>query len=262
MRRRTGAGAGASVLALVVTACSGGVERGSGSGTSPERPGGEVLVYGCNPQGPLVAGNTAEGCGGNVLSTMTSQLIHYDSETAEPENDIAGSIRTEDNQHFTVALKSGYTFGDGTEVQAHNFVDAWNYVSYAPNGQQNSYFFAPIEGYADLQCPDPDCTNDPKAAQMSGLKVVDDHTFTITTTEKVANLPLRLGYAGFAPQPDSFFDDPEAFGKNPVGAGPYMLDHWTQNEEIVVVRNPHYSGEWPGKLDRIAFKIFQDLDAA
>ena len=147
-------------------------------------------------------------------------------------------------------------------MQAHNFVDAWNYTSYAPNGQQNSYFFAPIEGYADLQCPEPDCAKDPEATRMSGLEVVDDHTFTITTTEKVANLPVRLGFTGFAPQPDSFFDDPEAFGKNPVGAGPFMLDHWTRSEEIVVVRNPSYSGDWPGRLDRITFRVFQDLDAA
>jgi oligopeptide transport system substrate-binding protein len=36
---------------------------------------------------------------------------------------------------------------------------------------------------------------------MSGLKVVDDHTFTIKTTEKVSNLPVRVGYSAFAPLP-------------------------------------------------------------
>ena len=262
MRGRAGAGAGALALAVVIAACSGSADGGSGSDTGSTAPGDGVVVHACDPQGPLVAGDTAEICGANVLSTLTSQLIHYDSDTAEPENDIAESITTEDNQHFTVALTPGYTFSDGTEVLAHNFVDAWNYTGYGPNAQVNSYFFEPIEGYADLQCSEPDCASDPKATQMSGLEVVDDHTFTITTTEKVANLPVRLGYTGFAPQPDSFFDDPEAFGKNPVGAGPFLLDHWTENEEIVVVRNPHYSGGWPGTLDRITFAIFQDLDAA
>ncbi len=262
MRGRVAAAAGVSALALLVAACSGGAGSSNGSGTSSAPPGGEIVVNGCEPQGPLVAGDTAEVCGGNVLSTLTSQLVHYDSVTAEPENDIAESITTDDNQHFTVTLRPGYTFSDGTEVKARNFVDAWNYTGYAPNGQRNSHFFAPIEGYADLQCPEPDCVEDPKATRMSGLEVVDDHTFTITTTEKVANLPVRLGYTGFAPQPDSFFEDPQAFGKNPVGAGPFMFDHWTRSEEIVVMRNPSYSGDWPGRLDRITFRIFQDLDAA
>ena len=59
---------------------------------------------------------------------------------------------------------------------------------------------------------------------MTGLKVVDDHTFTIKTTEKVSNLPVRLGYSAFAPLPDSFFTDPKAFGEKPIGAGPFKLD--------------------------------------
>lgn len=261
MLRTAGAGACASMLLVIVVACSGDADSGD-AGTGSGQPGGQIVVNGCEPQVSLIAGNTAEVCGGNVLSTLTAQLVHYDSDTAAPQNDIAESITTDDSRHFTVTLRPGYLFSDGTEVQAHNFVDAWNYTSYAPNGQQNSYFFSPIEGYDDLQCPDPDCAKAPKATQLSGLKVVDDHTFTITTTETIATLPLRLGFGGFAPQPDSFFEDPEAFGKSPVGAGPFMLERWSASGEIVVVRNPRYSGRWPGHVDRITFKIFQDLDAA
>ena len=56
---------------------------------------------------------------------------------------------------------------------------------------------------------------------MSGLKVVDDTTFTIKTSDKVSNLPVRLGYTVFAPLPDSFFADPggvrgEADRRRPV----------------------------------------------
>ena len=59
---------------------------------------------------------------------------------------------------------------------------------------------------------------------MSGLKVVDDTTFTIETTEPVSNLPVRLGYSAFAPLPDSFFADPKAFEEKPIGAGPFKFD--------------------------------------
>ena len=77
----------------------------------------------------------------------------------------------------------------------------------------NSYFFAPIEGYDDLQCGADEegartaRAEGPKTEKMSGLKVVDDTTFTIKTSEKVSNLPVRLGYTAFAPLPDSFFSD-------------------------------------------------------
>ena len=76
-----------------------------------------------------------ETCGGNVIDAVFSKLVHYDAETAKPENDIAESIETTDNQNFTVKLKPGYKFHDGTEVKAKNFVDAWNYAAYGPNAQ-------------------------------------------------------------------------------------------------------------------------------
>ncbi len=126
--------------------------------------------------------------------------------------------RLQDNKLFTVKLKP-YKFHDGTEVKAKNFVDAWNYTAYGPNGQANSYFYGPVAGYADTQCPDADCKQKPKAKTMSGLKVVDDKTFTIQTTEPVSNLPVRLGYSAFAPLPDSFFADQRPSRRSRSGPG-------------------------------------------
>src|SRR5207342_2522857 len=157
---------------------------------------------------------------------------------------------------------------DGTEVKAKNFVDAWNWGAYGPNGNLNSYFFEPIQGFADLQCGtdskgDADCEGkSPKAKEMSGLKVVDDHTFTIKTTDKVSNMPVRLGYSAFAPLPDSFFSDPKAYGEHPIGAGPFKFDSWTKNTEIKLSKFADYSGKFGGKLDGVTFKIYQDEDAA
>lgn len=73
----------------------------------------------------------------------------------------------------------------------------------------------PFDGFADVQCGDADCKQKPKAETMSGLKVVDDTTFTIKTSDKVSNLLTRLGYSAFAPQPQAFFDNPETFGRSP-----------------------------------------------
>ena len=254
---RTVAVAAMSAVALFAAGCGGGDEGDDTTDTpAAGAEGGEIVTDGCTPENPLVAGNTAETCGGNILDTMTAKLVHYDTETAEPENDIAESIETEDNQNFTVKIKQGYMFSDGTEVTANSFVDAWNYTAYGPNGQTGSYFFTPIEGYADVSA------EDAETEEMSGLEVVDDYTFTITTSEKVSNLPIRLGYTAFAPQPESFFEDPEAFGKAPVTAGAYKFDSWTEGQSIVVVKNPDYSGDFPGKLDKITWKIYQDQDAA
>ena len=248
-------------LALVATACGGG-------GTAPEpgaedpagQAGGEVVVAGCTPQNALIPGNTSEACGGDIIDAMTSKLVRYNTENAAPENDIAESIETTDNKLFTVKLKP-YKFHDGTDVKAKNFVDAWNFTAYGPNGQTGSYFYAPIAGYADVACPDADCKEKPKAKTMSGLKVVDDTTFTIQTSEPVSNLPVRLGYSSFAPLPDSFFTDQKAFEAKPIGAGPFKLET-KSNTEYVFTKFAEFSGETKASVDKLTFRVYQDPAAA
>ena len=261
---RTVAVAVMSAAALLAAGCGSGDSDG---GTSSEgKAGGEITIRGCNPENPLIPSNTTETCGGNIIDAFAAKLVHYNAEDAKPEMDIAESIETTDNQNFTVKLKSGYKFQDGTEVKAKNFVDAWNYAAAAKNAQASGYFMEPIEGYGDTQCTgtaeDP-CTDGPaKSETMTGLAVVDDHTFTIKTSEKVSNLPVRLGYSAFSPLPDSFFKDPKAFGEKPIGAGPYQVESWTKNQSVVLKKFADYSGKFGGNLDTITFKIYQDSDAA
>jgi oligopeptide transport system substrate-binding protein len=271
MRGRTRGIAAAAItsLALVVTACGGG---GGGTaeqpgGEAPPAQGGEIAIRSCTPQNPLIPANTNEVCGGNLLDAILAKLIHYNSENAAPELDIAQSIETTDNQNFTVKLKPGYKFHDGTEVKAKNFVDAWNWDAYGPNGNLNAYFFEPIDGFTDLQCGtnadgESDCEGKPaKAKTMTGLKVVDDHTFTIKTSSKVSNLQVRLGYTAFAPLPDSFFADPKAFGQKPIGAGPFKLDAKTDTE-MVISKFADYSGQFKPNVDKVTFRIYNDDGAA
>jgi oligopeptide transport system substrate-binding protein len=260
----------ARVIALAAIAATG-LMVSACSGTAPAGSGSAITVRGCTPENPLIGTSTNEVCGGNVLDAITAKLVHYNADTAAPELDIAQSIETTDAINFTVKLNKGYKFSDGTEVKAKNFVDAWNWGAYGPNGQLNSYFFEPIEGYADLQCGtdaegNSDCTGKPaKTDKMSGLAVVDDYTFTIKTTSPTSNLEVRLGYTAFMPQPDSFFADTsegkKTFGDAPVGAGPYKLTSKTDTE-MVLEKNAGYSGKNKGSVDKVTFKIYNDTNAA
>lgn len=254
--------AGVAVLALLATSCS---SPGTGSSAAPAqgKSGGSIIVRGCTPENPLIAGNTSEVCGGNLIDAVAAKLVHYDTKTAAPQNDIAQKIETTDNKVFTVTLNKGYKFSDGTEVKAKNFVDAWNYTAYGPNGQQSGHFFESFKGFQELQCADEKCSTPPATDKMSGLVIKDDYTFTIETTEPVSNLPVRLGYSAFAPQPDAFFKDPksDAFGKQPIGAGPYKITSNTPTE-IVLEKNPEYSGKNAGNVDKITYRIYAEAAPA
>jgi len=248
--KRVIVGAVCAALALSFTACSGGGATG-----------GTISVRGCTPQEGLIGGTTQEVCGGHVLDAVTARLIHYDPKTGDPVMDIATSIDVNaDATVFTVHMKKGYLFSDGTEVKAHNFVDAWNYMSYTPNGMSQATFYQPIAGWDDLQCTGDGCT--PASDKMSGLAVIDDYTFTITTSSPTSNLVVRLGYTAFNPEPDAFFSgDKTAFGKMPIGAGPYKVTANTSTD-ITMERRTDYSGKWAGHVDTIDYRIYNDMNAA
>lgn len=261
---RLGAVAGAAIVLplLLLAGCTSGVPT-PGSDASPgvtAQPveGGTVTIRGCSPQRPLVPGNTAEACGGDLVDATAAMLVRYDTETGVAENDIAESITTTDNRTHTVRIKPGYLFQDGTEVRASSFVDAWNHTAYAPNRQVNAPFFASTSGFADVH---PTHGGPPTSRTMSGLRVIDDHTFTITLAEPVADLDLRLGYRAFAPLPDAFFADPDSFMKAPVAAGPYQVSG-VSDGLVTLRRFAQYSGATPGHVDEVRVRMYGNVDSA
>ncbi|WP_454118607.1 peptide ABC transporter substrate-binding protein [Microbacterium lacticum] len=249
MKRTKIALAGVALLVaggLALTGCS-----GSGSG-SPSASGGNstaiIKTNGSEPANPLIPTNTNEVGGGKILDETFAGLVYYDAKGA-PQNDMAESITVDDAQNLTVKLKKGQKFTDGTEVQAHNFIDAWNYGALQSNAQLNSYFFEDIEGFENNAGADGQAGTDDDlyGAQgpMSGLKEVDDYTFTIALNKPASDFALRLGSTAFYPLPDAAFEDMDAFGQNPIGNGPYKFagdDAWQHDVQVSLVKNEDYTG--------------------
>lgn len=267
-------------LALVAAACGDGDDAATGDDAedtgeetaeeTAEATGGEYSVYICEPES-LTPTNTNEVCGAEVLNALFTGLVDYDPGTSEPllgdesERAVAESIESEDQQTWTITLKDGFTFHDGTPVTAQSFVDSWNYGAYGPNAQGNSYFLASVEGYEDLQCGttdegEADCeTSPPAAEEMSGLVASDDQTLEVTLAEPFSQFPLTVGYTAFYPMPESFFEDPEAFNEAPVGNGPFQMDgEWQRNQQVNVVRYDDHPA--PPNADAVEFRIYADVN--
>jgi oligopeptide transport system substrate-binding protein len=220
----------AAAGALVLTGCTSGGSEPTEAAGDPEAI---ITTNGSEPQNPLIPTNTTETGGGKIVTSLFAGLVSYTAE-GDIELDVAESIESEDKQSWTVKLKEGQTFTDGTPVTANSFVDAWNFGAKYSNAQSASYFFDNIEGFS--------YTED---SELTGLNVEDDLTFTVDLIAPEADWPLRLGYTAYYPLPESAFEDMEAFGENPIGNGPYMFaaeDAWTHEEKIDLVTNPDYDG--------------------
>ncbi|WP_433828407.1 peptide ABC transporter substrate-binding protein [Actinoplanes sp. CA-015351] len=255
---------GATAIALLAAGCGSG-DSDESSGTS------NTVVIGIAEPQHLIPSNTTESNGAEVLNSLFYPLVDFDAKN-NPTPVAAESITADKtNTTWTVKLKPGFTFHNGEPVIAQNYVDAWNYGAYGPNGQGGSYFFSSIAGYADLQSEDPDgeegpkTAPDPKAKKLSGLKAVDDSTLEIKLAAPFASFASLLGYTVFYPLPKAAFSADgviaEGFEDAIIGNGPFkMKGKWEHDAQVVVEKVADFKGQVP-KVDGITWKIYQD-DAA
>ncbi len=257
MRWMRGWPAFAAVVMLVAASlagCGGGV-------LSPEL----VVVNGGEPPNPLIPTGTNDSLGGRILDRLFAGLVSYDA-AGKPSPEVAQSVETTDNINYRIILKPGWKFTDGSPVTAHSFIDAWNYGALSTNAQLQQSFFSPIAGYDEVA----GLTGDgkPTRTTMSGLQVVNDLEFDVRLKAPTVDFTLRLGHNAFYPLPDMAFRDMAAFGRNPVGNGPYELADgpdgpaWEHNVKIDLKPNPDYHGNRKPHNKGLRFEFYANLDTA
>jgi len=250
--------AGIALLAagtLALAGCAGGSNPDS---SGKPAAGGDasaiIKTNGSEPENPLIPTNTNEVGGGKILDSIFAGLAYYDGKGALV-NDMAEEIKVDSPTKLTVTLKKGQKFTDGTEVKADNFIKAWDYGAQLSNKQLNQSWFSDIVGFStDADSP------------LTGLKKVDDTTFTIELSSPVAaDFATRLGYSAFYPLPDVAFKDMAAFGEKPIGNGPYKLaegEAWKHGVSIDLVKNDDYQGGRKVQNGGLTITFYSSLDAA
>ncbi len=245
-----------AVGAMALTACSSG---SGGNGEKTQSNGGGdasaiIRVNGSEPQNPLLPSDTNEVGGGKILDSIFAGLAYYDG-NGKLVNDMAESIKVDDPTDLTITIKKGEKFTNGQELTADSFIKAWQYGALLSNKMLSQSWFADIEGFSDA-----------KDSPLTGLKKVDDYTFTVKLNAPVAtDWSQRLGYSAFYPLPDVAFDDMKSFGEHPIGNGPYKLQSdsaWQHDVQIDLVKNDQYTGGRQAKNGGLTIVFYTTQDAA
>lgn len=243
----------ACAVAMLLSGC------GSTGGDAANTADANIInVYASEPQKTFIPANINETGGGKPADMMFARLVSFDSK-GNASNEIAESVTpNEDSTIYTIKLKD-WKFSDGSDVTAESFTKAWSWSANLTNAMLNSSFFQTIKGYDELQV---EGLNGDE--QLEGLQVVDDKTFTVELSAPDSAFGLKIGYTAFAPLPESFYDDPEAFGENPKDGctGPYVFSSWEHNSQISMTKNPDYNGNRPAQNEGLNFKIYTSDTAA
>lgn len=223
-----------------------------------------ITVNGSEPQNPLIPTATNETGGGDPIQNLFAGLVAYNADGSFV-NEVAESIEPdEESKVWTVKLKD-WKFTDGTPVTSESFVKAWNYGADPVNQHLGAYFFYPIAGTDDGGYT-------PEGADgISGLKIIDDKTFTIELKKSESDFPLRLGYSSYFPLPEAAYGPDgkitKEYGEAPIGNGPYKLAEsgWQHDVQIALVPNEDYDGAHKPANGGLTFKFYagdNGLDAA
>jgi ABC-type transport system substrate-binding protein len=231
--------------ALMLTACSGGKSTGEGGQAKPAdspKAAKTQLVYaqagGVNNL-DTIPGPTTYPAGYEVSMMIYEGLVTFDDQmTIQPQ--LAESWKvSDDGLTWTFKLKSGVKFHDGTDFNAEAAKKVLDRLVDPKRNPANRTMWDPI---TEVKAVDPTTlqiiTKTPHGVLLNALAHGTGGMFSPTAQEKAG----------------------DQFGLKPIGTGPYKLEKFTPNQEVVLTRNDQYWGTKPA-YEKVDFKAVPDAAA-
>ncbi|MDY0983578.1 ABC transporter substrate-binding protein [Microbacterium sp. CFBP9023] len=166
-------------------------------------------------------------------------LVDLDPVTQEAAPALAADLPTQvDDTTYEIDLREGATFQNGDPVTAEDVVFSYERVL---NPDNNSLFRTFID-FVDT------------------VTAVDEDTVQITTDYPFSLINERLGVVKIVPKA-VVEADPEGFGANPVGSGPYSLVSAVPEDKLVFERYDDYNGPHPALAAGMNWNLLSDASA-
>ena len=238
----------AMAVFLIAGACGGGDDGGRSQGIvtttvqdeGKPTPGGSVsMALEAESTGWQPCVDSHSEAGTMVMMAIYDPLVAR-ADSGEEEPYLAESVTPNDDlTKWTVKLRPGVTFHDGTKLTAAVLKDNFD------NGTKA----------AGSRCAG-------AAEPITSVEVVDDLTATYALKSPFSPFPSLLsGPIGWPFSPANAKARGEDVSANPVGTGPFVFTSWQRDSSLVVQKNPTYWRDGLPYLDQITFKPIPDEDA-
>jgi oligopeptide transport system substrate-binding protein len=202
-----------------------------------------------------------------VLTSVQRPLLWFtDQLELTTEGGLAEDYEiSEDAQTITFTLKEGIAFSNGDPITAEDFVYSWKRTIDPRTAAPYSYVLADVVGAGDVLAlaseENPSDREIEEALDAVGLRAVDDRTFEVSLSRAASYFLYVTTIWVTVPVQQSWVELGEDFteAENYVASGPFMLDTWSHDEEIILVPNPEWYGEAP-MLQQIRITMGADPD--
>lgn len=162
---------------------------------------------------------------------------------------------SEDGLVYTFHLAKDVTFHNGEVFTADDVMFTIDRMMNPNTAAMNTDFFDMIKGATEVF--------EGKADHVEGVKVIDDNTVEITLEEPFAPFIANIATPGCSIlNREATEGAGDQFGIDTsvtVGTGPFKVDSWSVNEEVVLVANKDYFKGAP-QIDGYTVKIIPDAE--
>lgn len=220
--------------AFITAGCSASTDSSRASGTQEFTFGVFTESSGLDPIHLRAGGR---GSDTEQATAIFDRLFYQDPETHELKMQIAESLTSQDDVVWDLKLNDGVKFTDGTPYDAEAVKFNWTRVAEPSNGAWAAAGMSPVKS----------------------LEVVDPLTLRITLKSEYATFPLLVDkYLNYIGSPTAIRELGDEFAQKPVGAGPFMVDSWLRDSDLVLTKNPQYWIAGQPHLDKLVFQQIID----
>ncbi|CAK4826450.1 unnamed protein product [Aphanomyces euteiches] len=198
----------------------------------------------------------------SFLGAISEGLYRLDKDM-KPQPALAAKLPeiSADSLTYTITLRDGITWADGTPVTAKDFVYSYQRTLDPATKASYAFMLEWIKGGTAINSAK---TAEEVEAKKKELGVVakDDKTLVITLERPIAYFTASLAFLNFYPQKEEFVeaqgDKSGADADKVLGAGPFKLTKWDHDQTLVLEKNEKYWDAANVKLDKVTFNIVKD----
>lgn len=197
-----------------------------------------------------------------VLHALHRGLLYFDKDNkVVPELAQALPTVSADAKTMTFTLKDGLKYSNGDPIVAGDFVYGIKRTLDPRTKAPYAYVLCEIQGADALLGADNGCGANPAASSDAdivsalakvGVSAPDDKTVVVQLAKPATYFSSVLALWIAVPVQEKWITSPNATeAANYVGSGPFVLDTWAHNSQIVLKPNPNWSGDVKPTLTEI-----------
>src|SRR5688500_5916500 len=271
-----------TTAAIVMAACGGAPATSAPPAASGPAPSGDasasaptaglaaeqILRIDIHGEPPTLDPNKAQDSNSLAVLRALHRPLVYINDKLEVVPALAESWEiSEDAKTLTFTLKDA-KYSNGDQIVAGDLVYSWKRLVDPRTAAPYSYVMAEVAGAGDLLAmagadPAPSDADVEAALDKLGVEAPDDKTFVVTLdTPATYFLSAMTLWVGVPIQEKWITSEGATEAANYVSSGPFLLDTWDHNSQIILKPNPNWYGDVKPTLTEIQMPIYAEPAAA